>query len=89
MTPIIIPMNTTTKVDCIIQEGIRYCEKQDISSHEGGIIALSVAGAILWFMFWFWLGIKLDDEYNIFPLTTVFLGGLVLPAIITGIVLLF
>ena len=43
---------------------------------------------ILWFMFWMWIGEKIEDKYNIFPLVTVMLGGFVLPAIIFGILLL-
>lgn len=38
ITPIIIPITTTQTRDCIIQEGVRYCESQNVSHKDVGIV---------------------------------------------------
>lgn len=88
MSPIIIPMNTRREVNCIIQDNVRYCENNPITKREGASVAFIIAGVILWLILWFWLSEKIEDKYNIDTIVSVLIGGLVLPAIIVGLVLM-
>jgi hypothetical protein len=61
MVPIIIPINNTRKVDCIIQDGVKYCERSDIPISVLGFLILGILCYIAWV--WFWLGKMFD--YNV------------------------
>lgn len=58
--PIIMPMPVTQKRDCIVQEGIRYCESNPLTKHDLGWMSVIMLVVILWFGFWAWLGIEKD-----------------------------
>jgi hypothetical protein len=48
---IFIPQPTETKRDCIIgQDGRRYCEDENATPQQVGVILLAVVGFILWFI---------------------------------------
>jgi len=82
--PIIIPMNNVREVNCIIQEGVRYCEKKDLGKKEGGIIAFGVLGLVVWFVFWGWLS---GERYDIGEGILIFIGGgICLPLLIWGLI---
>ena len=87
ITPIIVPVNNTKEENCIIQDGVRYCEKKDITPKEVGYIFLSFVAFALWIALWFWISFKIDEMFGIFPLTTTIFGGVILPLFIAGIIL--
>jgi len=47
-TPIIIPITNTRTRDCIIQDGVRYCESRNVSPHDVGVI---LGGIALYFIY--------------------------------------
>jgi len=86
MTPIIIPIQNTKVVDCIVQDGVRYCEKTDITTHEGGLIALGLVVMFLWIAMWIWIGIKVEEYTNSFyALPIALFGGIMLPILVFGL----
>lgn len=89
MNTTVVPINTTRTVHCIIQDEVKYCESNPMTKQEGGLVALLVAGLILWFMFWSWVSFKVENRYGIYLLVPLLLGGFVLPSMVIGLVLLF
>ncbi len=81
MTTIIIPVQTTKEVNCIIQEGVRYCEKEDVTSQELGFLLLAIAAIIIWAFFWAWFSLEKDIIW-LFPIMAIIapllIGGLIL-----------
>lgn len=61
MTAVIAPMRTTRTVECIVQDGIKYCEQIDFPDKELGVILLGFFAYICWFFFWAWYGEKKDS----------------------------
>lgn len=47
MKPKII--NNTREVNCIIEQGVRYCEKPELTKFEGGMILIGIAVYIMYF----------------------------------------
>lgn len=48
MTPIIIPVQQTREVNCIVQENIRYCEKIDLTREDIKYGAVFTVLIVLW-----------------------------------------
>jgi len=82
--PIIIPMQNR-QTNCIVEQGIKYCEKKDINKQDITYISFGIVIFFLWCYLWFWIGIKVGEKYDIFPLGIILGGILVLPALIIGI----
>ncbi len=82
MTTIIVPVQTTKEVNCIIQEGIRYCEKKEIPKEEVGYGLLFIALFFAWVIFWAWFAAEKDK--GMFALFC----GLFAPLIIGGLILI-
>jgi hypothetical protein len=72
--PIIIPINS---------------HGGSIEPRDVGFILLSLVAIILWFTFIFWIAKKIEDNYYIDWGITVLFGGIVLPLIIGGLMLIF
>jgi hypothetical protein len=87
MTPIIIPINNTREVNCIVEQGVRYCEKKDFSKQEVAVVFLGLSIIILWLMFWGWLSFRVEDTVE--PTIVFIIGGIVAPLIIIGTLFLF
>ena len=85
--PIIMPIQHTKEITCIMQDGVRYCENNPLTKEQNGIMALGIVALMLWFMFWFWLSFKIEDRWGVFPLIPIILGGFGLPLLIIGIAL--
>lgn len=88
--PIIIPITNTKKVNCILEEGIRYCEDNPRSDKEVGYILLLVVLYMGWIAFCLWLGEKLNEIYceDHFVVTVPIMAGFIIPLIITAIILI-
>lgn len=82
MTPLII--NNTREVNCIIQEGVKYCEKSNITSAALGYAILITMVIIGYVVF----TVHIIDEYDFDPMK-VLLIGYALPLLIIGISLIF
>ena len=83
-TPIIIPVVYRDEIDCIIQDGVRYCEKTNVSPSFLGWAGLSALALFIWIGFWVWVSEKYFDDS-----VAVILGiGLGLPILIGSLYLL-
>ena len=81
-------MNNTREVDCIIQDGVRYCEKVARSSDEWGLLLLGMLAFGLWAAFWFWLAFTKFYEQDGYVAACIFGGIFGIPLLVGGIVLL-
>jgi hypothetical protein len=79
---IILPVVNTIEENCIIQDGIKYCENQPLSLP---IIGWSLLGTVAMIAYLFLL-LWLDDEFDKSPI--FFLSGILAPIIITGVTLI-
>ncbi len=50
--PMILPINTHTEVNCIIEKGVRYCEDPIVTKQDIGIILIATIAVVLWFIGW-------------------------------------
>lgn len=78
--PIIIPMTNTRTRDCIVQEGVRYCESQPMSNHDLGMLFLLMLVLIAWFGFWTWC--STETEMGFWALAIAFCLPLAVGALI-------
>lgn len=85
VTPIIIPITNTRTRDCIIQEGVRYCESQNASPKDVGIILGCVALYFVYVGLVFYF-VEKSDTYN--QLEWVFFWAMIVPLIVGSVVLL-
>jgi len=83
MPTIIVPMNNTVKVDCIVQDGVKYCENTDLTSQEGGYALLLTAGILIWIFGWMYLMI----EHDVHPAIVTFFA-LIFPLLLGALILL-
>lgn len=82
-TPIIIPINNTKKVNCIIEDSVRYCEDQPMTQKDGIIIVSSIMGVIIYAALIIWLVEKYDNQAG-----KIFFAMLLLPFIVALLILL-
>lgn len=81
VAPIIMPIHTTHIRDCIVQDGVRYCEQSNMTQKDIGVVCLVAFLALVWMFFWIWI-----SERSIF----VALGGAVgLPLLLGSLYLIF
>lgn len=59
--PIPIILNTTKEVECIVQEGKKYCEQEEMDFQVFGITSLII---ICWIAGWAFCLIKAVDSYG-------------------------
>jgi hypothetical protein len=81
MTTVIVPTHTTKTVDCIIQDGIKYCEKTDLTNQETGVVFIGIAVLIAYMVF---LG-YLTEEFDNFLILII---GIIAPLVIFGLTLI-
>lgn len=84
--PVVVPVNNVR--NCIVQDGIRYCENKDVSPNEFGVALLFTVGILLWVMLWFWIGSKLESKFDVSFPAVLFIGGFIIPMAILGIILI-
>jgi len=82
MTTMIIPVQTTRTIECIVQEGKKFCETSDISGNELG---MTIIITVLWMGGIAALVIKSIDwfEYTGAPLIAAFIY-----LILTGVLIM-
>lgn len=84
-----MPINTTRATrDCIVQDGVRYCEKKDMTRKEIGLLSFSIIAIILWIALWVWIGVVIEDRYGIFGFPIAISGTILLPLLVIGIICL-
>lgn len=69
--------------DCIVQDGVRYCETNNLTPEQlgVGILVIIAVCVYLWFLGW----LAIEREYNGF---LVVLLGLILPAVALVLILI-
>jgi len=69
--------------DCIVQDGVKYCETSNLTPEQlgTGILAIIAICLYLWFLGW----LAIEREYNGF---LVVLIGLILPTVALAIILI-
>lgn len=85
--PIIIPMNNTREVLCIVQDGVKYCEKTDGNPSGLGVAILFAAAIIGYTILVAYATSIIADYYE--PLVLPFAAAaILLPLIVIGVLLL-
>lgn len=79
MSPIFI--NRTREVDCIIQNGVRYCEKEDLSSKAVGASLLVMLAICAYLVFITWIYFEVDN-------LLVIVLGVGAPLLVLGLMLI-
>ena len=82
VTPIIINQGRG-EVNCIIESGVKYCEKEVASKKELGAVLLLTLAILVWAFFW--IHIAIDEESPIFALVC----GVFVPMGLGGLYLFF
>lgn len=85
ITPVIIPTENNT--NCIIQNNIQFCKKKDLTDKEFGYVSIFIFLIIVWLCLVFKIADWIEYEFNIDPMETVLLGGIGLPLLIIGLIL--
>ncbi len=80
--PIIIPVTSTRRIECITQNGTQYCEKKEYTKQETGFVLIFIVVLMCYLVFLMWLSDKFDHPIFL-------IAGILLPLLITGIVLIF
>lgn len=57
---IIIPHQTTREVNCIIQDGVRYCENQPLTKEGARGASIVIVVMVLWMLLIGWVAMGLD-----------------------------
>jgi uncharacterized PurR-regulated membrane protein YhhQ (DUF165 family) len=87
-TPIITPVIINNTKECIIQNGVKFCEDQDITNKEIGVVLLSTLGFFMYVALAFKVGDMVEDKYGVEALKTL-LVLLAAPLLIIGLILYF
>lgn len=72
------------KVNCILQEGVRYCESNPVSPNQFGFLLIGLSIYMIYVMVCFWLSEKLRGYIN--ELVVIFTLTILLPSLIGGII---
>lgn len=87
MNIIIMPIQQPIQRDCIIQNNTKYCEVNDFSKKDVGIIGGAILGTFLYIAFSFWISYKIgkkgeESDYEYIGLIAGIFFILILPCVI-------
>ncbi len=81
--PMFIPMGSGSPRDCILVEGVKYCESMDTITNDLGWMLLGLLAFGIWIGMWMWI----SERFFGMNLAVALGGAIGLPLLIGGITL--